>query len=95
MRLKNKNLKNCYFAGVWSLNDTEIFDKNKNKKILNSYQLNPSDLSQTYFFLENFYYKTIRKISTNLNKIHKTNLNYKYWAIFTFTLVTKLYISFV
>ena len=76
LRLKNKNLKNCYFAGVWGLNDTEIFDKNKNKKILNSYQLNPSDLSQTYFFLENFYYKTIRKISINLNKIHKTNLNY-------------------
>lgn len=81
LRLKNKNIKNCYFAGVWGLNDTEIFDKKKNKKILNSYQLNPSDLSQTYFFLENFYYKTIRKISINLNRIHKTNLNYKYWAI--------------
>ena len=84
LRLKDNNLKNCFFSGVWSLNKNEVFDKKKNKKIINPYLVNTNNLSKVYFFLEKFYYREIHKITRNLNKIHKTNFSYKYWAILLF-----------
>ena len=73
--------KNTYFLGPWCKNNINLFDKKFNDTLNFNKTFNIKKYSSDVKFLIKKYEFTLKILTFELNKIHKTNHSQKYWEL--------------
>ena len=55
--------------------------KNLDFEVLDYHWDNRNKFEKDYYYLNDFYEKILKKISTKMNSIHQVNLSHRYWRI--------------
>jgi len=73
--------KNTYFLGPWSKSNINLFDEKFNDTLNFNKTFNIKKYSSDVKFLIKKYEFTLKILTFELNKIHKTNHSQKYWEL--------------
>ena len=77
----HKNEK-IIFLGEWcKLYSEKNYWEGFDSKVLNYHWNNRDKYERDYYYLINFYEKTLKSISNKMNDIHQVNHSLKYWRI--------------
>ena len=86
---ENKKL----FLGKWCIAHEINHENLGDYKVLDYHWNDIKKLNQDYNYLYNLYYKVIKELSNELNKIHNTNYSERYWHIIVGSWVYKFLVN--
>ena len=81
---KKSSIKNRYYLGSWAVENDKLFEKKARSKTFKYHWDDQKKLDRDYKYLEKFTFRTTKKLSKILNKVHGKNFDLRYWEFLLF-----------